>query len=101
MRSIFRRWDNRFLQCVDQGSSFFTSKSWFHLENCSGGGGGNWRDLGSKGVMILTSSEIATEKELWSWKSEGMSEEICPLGECNNYSYLQILLILLLSSIYL
>ena len=45
----------------------------------------------------LTFSAIATEKELWSWKSEGISEEICPLGECNNYSYLQILL----SSIYL
>ena len=48
----------------------------------------------------LTSSEIATEKELWSWKSEGISEEIFPLGECNNYSYLQMLFILLLSSIY-
>ena len=48
---------------------------------------------------ILTSSEIATEKELWSWKSEGIREEICPLGECNNHSYLQILLILLFSFI--
>ena len=53
------------------------------------------------GSSTLTSSEIATEKELWSWKSEGISEEICPLGECNNYSYFQFLLILFLSSIYL
>ena len=53
------------------------------------------------GSSTLTSSEIATEKELWSWKSEGISEEIHHLGECNNYSYLQVLLILLLSSIYL
>ena len=45
------------------------------------------------GSSTLTSSEIATEKELWSWKSEGISEEICPLGECNNYSYLQMLFI--------
>ena len=51
------------------------------------------------GRSTLTSSEIATEKELWSWKSEGISEENCPLGECNNYSYLQILLILLFSAI--
>ena len=43
------------------------------------------------GSSTLTSSEIATEK-LWSWKSEGISEEICSLGECNNCSYLQILL---------
>ena len=35
------------------------------------------------GSTILISSAIATEKELWSRKSEGMSEEICPLGECN------------------
>ena len=53
------------------------------------------------GSSTLTSSEIATEKELWSWKSEGISEEICPLGECNNYLYLQIPLILLFSFIYL
>ena len=53
------------------------------------------------GSSTLTSSEIATGNELWSWKSEGISEEICPLGECNSYSYLQILLILLFSSIYL
>ena len=53
------------------------------------------------GSKILTSSEIETEKELCSWKSEGISEEICPLGECNNYSYLQILLMLLFSSIHL
>ena len=53
------------------------------------------------GSSTLTSSEIATEKELWSWKSEGISEEICSLEECNNYSYLQILLILLFSSTYL
>ena len=53
------------------------------------------------GSSTLTSSAIATEKELWSWKCEEISEEICPLRECNNYSYLQILLILLLSSIYL
>ena len=53
------------------------------------------------GSSTLTPSEIVTEKELWSWKSEGINEEICPLGECNNYSYLHILLILLLSSIYL
>ena len=26
------------------------------------------------GSSTLTSSEIATEKELWSWKSEGISE---------------------------
>ena len=52
------------------------------------------------GSSTLTSREIATEKKL-SWKSEGISEEICPLGECNNYSYLHILLILLLNSIYL
>ena len=32
-----------------------------------------------------------SEKELWSREFEGISEEICPLGECNNYSYLQIL----------
>ena len=51
------------------------------------------------GSSTLTSREIATEEGLWSWKSERMSEEICPLGECNNYSYLQILLILLLSFI--
>ena len=37
------------------------------------------------GSSTLTSREIATEKELWSWKSEGISEEICSLGECNNY----------------
>ena len=30
------------------------------------------------GSSTLTSREIATEKELWSWKSEGISEEICP-----------------------
>ena len=28
------------------------------------------------GSSTLTSNEIATEKELWSWKSEGISEEI-------------------------
>ena len=43
------------------------------------------------GSSTLTSSEIATEKEWWSWKFEGKSEEICPLGECNDYSYVQIL----------
>ena len=43
------------------------------------------------GSSTLTFSETATENELWSWKSEGISEEICPLGECNTYSYLQIL----------
>ena len=53
------------------------------------------------GSSTLTSSKIATEKELWSWKFEGISEEICLLGECNNYSYFQILLILLFSFIYL
>ena len=42
------------------------------------------------GSSTLTPSTIATEKQMWSWKSEGISDEICPLGECNNYSYLQI-----------
>ena len=51
------------------------------------------------GSSTLTSSTIATEKQMWSWKFEGISDEICPLGECNNYSYLQILLILLFSFI--
>ena len=48
---------------------------------------------GRIGSHTLTSSQVATEKELWSGESEGISKEICPLEECNNYSYLQILLI--------
>ena len=52
-------------------------------------------------MLNSTISEIVTEKGLWSWKSEGISEEICPLGGCNNYSYLQISLILLFRFIYL
>ena len=55
-------------------------------QNCAG--------KSRSGSSTLTSSVIATEKELWSRKSEGISKEICPLGEHNNYSYLQILLIL-------
>ena len=51
------------------------------------------------GSSTLTSREIATEKELWSWESKRVSEEICPLGEYNNYSCLQILLIPLFSFI--
>ena len=47
------------------------------------------------GSSTLTSSEIATEKDLWSWKTGGISEGICALGQYNNYSYCQILLILL------
>ena len=53
--------------------------------------GGRRHNSASKsriGSSILTSSEIATGRELWSLKSEGISEEICPLGECSNYSYL-------------
>ena len=52
------------------------------------------------GSSTLTSTEIANEKELLSWKSEGISEEICPLGKCNNHSYIHILLILLFSFIF-
>ena len=54
------------------------------------------------GSSTLISSKIATEKVLWDQKSEEISEEICeeicPLGKCSNYSYHQILLILLLNS---
>ena len=47
------------------------------------------------GCSTLISRPTATRKKLWSRKFEGMSKDFCPLGECNNYSYLQILLILL------
>ena len=30
------------------------------------------------GSSTSTCSVIATKKELWSWKSEGISEKICP-----------------------
>ena len=56
---------------------------------------GVWRPNSTCNSSTLISSIITTENELWCWKSEGISEEICPFGECNNYSYLQILLTLL------
>ena len=35
---------------------------------------------------ILTSKEIATEKGLWNWESEGISEDTCPLqGQINDF----------------
>ena len=46
------------------------------------------------GSSTFISSKIEAEKELWGWKSERISEKICPSGECN-YSYLQILLTLI------
>ena len=36
------------------------------------------------GSRKLTSSPIATVKELWSWKSEGISEENFPWGSAIN-----------------
>ena len=59
----------------------------------------NSTDKSRIGSSTLTSRAIATKKELRSWKSEGICEEMCPLEECNNYSYLQILLIMLPSFI--